>query len=121
MAFVRYIVPDVDEAVGFYTEQLGFELVQQFGPAFATVRRGDLSLWLSGPSSSAARPMPDGRKPEPGGWNRLVLEIDDVEATAAELRARGVPFRNEVVEGPGGRQIVLDDPAGNAVELFQPA
>jgi catechol 2,3-dioxygenase-like lactoylglutathione lyase family enzyme len=121
MAFMRYIVPDVDEAVAFYTEQLRFELVQQFGPAFATVRRGDLSLWLSGPTSSAARPMPDGRQPEPGGWNRLVIEVDDIEAAVAKLRERGVSFRNDVVEGPGGRQIVLDDPAGNAVELFQPA
>ena len=121
MAFVRYIVPDVDEAVTFYVEQLRFELVQQFGPAFATVRRGDLSLWLSGPTSSAARPMPDGRQPEPGGWNRLVIEVNDIENAVAKLRERGVSFRNEIVEGPGGRQIVLDDPAGNAVELFQPA
>ena len=121
MATVRYLVPDVDAAVAFYSGRLGFELVQQFGPAFALVRRGDLSLWLSGPASSAARPMPDGRLPEAGGWNRLVLEVDDLEATVAELRAAGAAFRNDIVDGPGGRQIVLDDPAGNPVELFQPA
>ena len=119
MAVVRYIVPDVDEAVGFYTERLGFELVQRFGPAFAIVARDGLSLWLSGPQSSAARPMPDGRIPEPGGWNRLVVEVDDLAGAVAALEQSGVPFRNDVVDGPGGRQIVLDDPAGNPVELFE--
>jgi len=116
---VRYIVPDVDEAVAFYTERLGFELARQFGPALAMVTRGDLSLWLSGPQSSAARPMPDGRRPEPGGWNRLVVEVDDLETTVDALREQGAVFRNEVVDGPGGRQIVLDDPAGNPIELFE--
>jgi catechol 2,3-dioxygenase-like lactoylglutathione lyase family enzyme len=119
VAVVRYIVRDVDEAVGFYRDHLGFELTQQFGPAFALVTRGDLSLWLSGPQSSAARPMPDGRSPEPGGWNRLVVEVDDIEGAADRLRQHGVVFRNDVVDGPGGRQIVLDDPAGNPVELFE--
>jgi catechol 2,3-dioxygenase-like lactoylglutathione lyase family enzyme len=119
MAVVRYIVPDVDEAVGFYTERLGFELAQRFGPAFAIVARDGLSLWLSGPQSSAARPMPDARIPEPGGWNRLVIEVDDLAGTVAALEQNGVAFRNDVVDGPGGRQIVLDDPAGNPVELFE--
>jgi len=116
---VRYLVPDVDEAVAFYVEQLGFALVSRWGPAFATVSRDDLTLWLSGPQSSAARPMPDGRRPGPGGWNRLVLEVDDLTGTVAELRSRGVVFRNDVVSGPGGHQILLDDCAGNPVELFQ--
>jgi catechol 2,3-dioxygenase-like lactoylglutathione lyase family enzyme len=119
VAVVRYIVPDVDEAATFYTGQLGFELTRQFGPAFAMVTRNDVTLWLSGPQSSAARPMPDGRKPEPGGWNRLVIEVDDLAGTVAALRRNGVAFRNDVVEGPGGGQIVLDDPAGNPVELFE--
>jgi catechol 2,3-dioxygenase-like lactoylglutathione lyase family enzyme len=119
VAVVRYIVPDVDEAVGFYTERLGFDLAQRFGPAFAIVARDGLSLWLSGPQSSAARPMPDGRIPKPGGWNRLVVEVDDLARTVAALEQSGVAFRNDVVDGPGGRQIVLDDPAGNPVELFE--
>jgi catechol 2,3-dioxygenase-like lactoylglutathione lyase family enzyme len=121
MAVVRYIVDDVDEAIGFYVEHLGFALERQLGPAFGIVSRGDLTLWLSGPQSSAARPMPDGRRPEPGGWNRLVIEVDDLGATVEALQQRGLVFRNEIVTGPGGMQIVLDDPAGNAVELFQPA
>jgi len=116
---VRYIVPDVDEAVGFYTERLGFELARRFGPAFAMVTLDDLTLWLSGPQSSAARPMPDGREPAPGGWNRLVIEVDDLAGMVNELRQHGVAFRNDVVAGPGGRQIVLEDPAGNPVELFE--
>ena len=120
MAAVRYLVDDVDEAVAFYTEQLGFALEEQMGGAFALVSRDDLTLWLSGPQSSAARPMPDGRRPAPGGWNRIHLIVDDIEAEVARLRAAGVPFRNEVVRGPGGAQIVLDDPSGNPVELFQP-
>jgi catechol 2,3-dioxygenase-like lactoylglutathione lyase family enzyme len=119
MAVVRYLVPDVDEAVGFYVDRLGFELAARWGPAFAIVSRRDLTLWLSGPESSAARPMPDGRRPEPGGWNRLVVEVDDVAATAETLRTSGVVFRNDVVSGPGGRQILLEDPAGNPVELFE--
>ena len=121
MAVVRYIVDDVEAAIAFYTEQLGFVLDRQMGPAFALVSRGDLTVWLSGPQSSAARPMPDGRRPEPGGWNRLVLEVDDLATTVEDLKQRGVAFRNEIVTGPGGKQIVLDDPAGNPVELFEPA
>jgi catechol 2,3-dioxygenase-like lactoylglutathione lyase family enzyme len=118
MAVVRYLVGDVDAAISFYTRHLGFTLEQQMGPAFAIVSRDDLSLWLSGPQSSAARPMPDGRRPEPGGWNRLVVEVDDLEAKVAELRQAGLSFRNEIVTGPGGKQIVLEDGDGNPVELF---
>jgi catechol 2,3-dioxygenase-like lactoylglutathione lyase family enzyme len=120
MPVARYLVDDVDEAVAFYTGHLGFALEQQMGPAFAIVSRDRLSLWLSGPKSSAARAMPDGRRPEPGGWNRIVVEVDDLEATVAELKQAGLSFRNEVVTGPGGQQILLEDPAGNVVELFQP-
>src|SRR5471032_2813616 len=115
MAAVRYIVKDVDEAVAFYTGCLGFALAQQFGPAMAILRRDDLTLWLAGPLASAAKPMPDGRVPEPGGWNRFVLEVDDLDAVVAALRQRGVAFRNEILAGPGGRQILCEDPSGNAV------
>ena len=121
MATVRYLVNDVSAAIAFYTELLGFTLDRQMGPAFAIVRREDLSLWLAGPKSSAARAMPDGRKPEPGGWNRLVLELDDLEAEVDALREAGAAFRNEIVTGPGGKQILLEDPDGNPIELFQPA
>jgi len=121
MTVLRYIVRDVDAAVAFYTRHLGFELKQQFGPAMAIARRAELTLWLAGPPASASRPMPDGRKPEPGGWNRFVLEVEDLEALVARLRAEGVPFRNEIVTGPGGRQILCEDPSGNVVELFKPA
>jgi len=121
MAAIRYLVRDVNNAVAFYTEGLGFECVRQFGPAMAILRRGDLTLWLAGPSSSAARPMPDGRRPEPGGWNRFVLEVDDLDSIVASLRERGTPFRNEILAGPGGQQILCEDPSGNPIELFQPA
>jgi catechol 2,3-dioxygenase-like lactoylglutathione lyase family enzyme len=121
MALVRYLVDDVDAAVAFYTDNLGFTLEQRMGPAFAIVSRDDLSLWLSGPKSSAARPMPDGRQPEPGGWNRVVVEVGALEAKVAELKQAGLTFRNDIVTGPGGKQILLEDPAGNVVELFQPA
>jgi catechol 2,3-dioxygenase-like lactoylglutathione lyase family enzyme len=119
MTVVRYLVGDVDAAIAFYTGCLDFTLEQQMGPAFAIVTRDDLSLWLSGPQSSAARAMPDGRRPEPGGWNRLVLEVGDLEAKVTELRAAGLSFRNEIVTGPGGRQIVLEDRDGNPIELFE--
>ena len=118
---VRYLVDDVQAAIDFYTTYLGFETNASFPPAFADVRRGNLRLLLSGPSSSAGRPMPDGRTPHPGGWNRIHLLVEDIDAEVARLRADGVAFRSDVVSGPGGRQIVLDDPAGNPVELFQPA
>jgi catechol 2,3-dioxygenase-like lactoylglutathione lyase family enzyme len=118
---VRYLVDDVQSAVDFYTTHLGFEPITTFLPAFADVRRGNLRLLLSGPASSAGRPMPDGRVPHAGGWNRIHLIVTDIDAEVTRLQAAGVPFRNEVVTGPGGRQIVLDDPSGNPVELFQPA
>jgi catechol 2,3-dioxygenase-like lactoylglutathione lyase family enzyme len=121
VAVVRYLVDDVETAIAFYTDRLGFALEHRMGPAFAIVSRGDLLLWLSGPQSSAARPMPDERLPEPGGWNRLVVEVDDLEAKVAELKQAGLSFRNEIVTGPGGKQILLDDSSGNPVELFQPA
>jgi catechol 2,3-dioxygenase-like lactoylglutathione lyase family enzyme len=121
MAVVRYLVDDVDRAVAFYIDHLGFTLERRMGPPFAIVSRGDVSLWLSGPQSSAARPMPDGRQPEPGGWNRLVIVVDDLEARVAAMKQDGLSFRNEVVTGPGGKQILLEDTAGNAVELFEPA
>ncbi|HTK70246.1 MAG TPA: VOC family protein [Candidatus Eisenbacteria bacterium] len=121
MVTVRYLVHDVAAAVSFYTGALGFEVVEQYGPAMAILKRGDLTLWTAGPMSSAARPMPDGRKPEAGGWNRFALVVDDIAAMVAKLRGQGVPFRNDIVEGPGGKQILCEDPSGNVVELFQPA
>jgi catechol 2,3-dioxygenase-like lactoylglutathione lyase family enzyme len=119
VAEVRYLVRDADEALRFYAA-LGFELVERRGPPFAIVRRGDLTLWLSGPGTSAARTLPDGRQPEPGGWNRFVLQVDDLDATAAALRDLGARFRSEPIAGPGGRQVLVDDPSGNPIELFQP-
>ena len=119
MAAVRYLVTDVDAAVAFYTKRLGFALREQFGPNMAILDHGELALWVAGPGASAARPMPDGRKPEPGGWNRFVLEVDDLAALVAELKAAGVRFRNEILRGPGGQQILCEDPSGNVVELFQ--
>jgi catechol 2,3-dioxygenase-like lactoylglutathione lyase family enzyme len=118
---VRYLVDDVQAAIDFYTTHLGFALRSRPGPAFADVTRGNLRLLLSGPDSSAARPMPDGRQPVPGGWNRIHFLVDDLAAEVARLRAAGLTFRSDIVRGPGGSQIVLDDPAGNPVELFQPA
>jgi catechol 2,3-dioxygenase-like lactoylglutathione lyase family enzyme len=121
MATMRYLVEDVPAAVAFYSGHLGFELRQQFGPAMAILARGDLTLWLAGPMASAAKPMPDGRTPGPGGWGRFVLEVDDLAAVVARLRAAGVAFRNDIVAGPGGRQILAEDPSGNCVELFESA
>ena len=121
LVHVRYMVDDVEDAVTFYTTHLGFTVRSNFAPAFADVVRGRLRLLLSGPTSSAGRPMPDGRRPEPGGWNRIHLIVDDVAREVERLRAAGLTFRNEIVTGPGGRQILLDDPSGNAVELFEPA
>ena len=116
---VRYLVADVDRSVAFYRYRLGFEVIDRMGSAFAQVARDDLRVWLSGPASSAARPMPDGRQPAPGGWNRFVIEVDDLTAQVAGLTAAGAVFRNDIVSGPGGRQIVLDDPDGNPIELFE--
>jgi catechol 2,3-dioxygenase-like lactoylglutathione lyase family enzyme len=118
---VRYMVDDVEQAIDFYTRHFGFAVRSNPGPAFADVVRGRLRLLLSGPESSAGRPMPDGRQPESGGWNRIHLIVDDIDAEVERLRAEDVPFRNDVVTGPGGRQILLDDPSGNPIELFQPA
>jgi catechol 2,3-dioxygenase-like lactoylglutathione lyase family enzyme len=118
---VRYMVDDVDEAVAFYTKVLGFELLTSASPAFADVRRGNLRLLISGPTSSAGRAMPDGAKPGPGGWNRIHFVVDDIDAEIARLREAGASFRNEVVRGPGGSQILVNDPSGNLVEIFQPA
>lgn len=120
MATIRYFVTDVDQAIDFYTRHLGFTLAQRRGP-IAFVTRGDLTLWLSSPETSAARPMPDGRKPEPGGWNRLVIEVEDLAAFVSTLRAAGARFRNDIISGPGGHQILAEDPSGNPIELFQPA
>ena len=117
---VRYMVDDVDEAIGFYTELLDFEVLTKAAPAFADVQRGNLRLLLAGPTSSAGRPMPDGTKPAPGGWNRIHFIVDDIEAEVARLRDVGARFRNDIIEGPGGKQILLQDPSGNIVELFQP-
>lgn len=120
LARVRYLVDDVRAAVDFYTTHLGFTLDFDAAPAFAAVQRGPLQLLLSGPASSAGRPMPDGATPTPGSWNRIQLVVDDVAAEVARLRAAGVSFRNDIISGPGGQQILLQDPAGNFVELFQP-
>jgi catechol 2,3-dioxygenase-like lactoylglutathione lyase family enzyme len=121
MVSVRYMVDDVEAAVAFYTKVLDFEVLNFFGPPFADVARGNLRLLLSGPASSAGRPMPDGAKPGPGGWNRIHLIVDDIDAEVARLRDSGATFRNDILEGPGGKQILLQDPSGNVVELFQPA
>jgi len=118
---VRYMVDDVAESVDFYTNILGFELLSNAAPAFADVKRGRLRLLLAGPASSAGRPMTDGVKPGPGGWNRIHFIVDDLEAEVAQLGRAGVQFRNDVVVGPGGKQILLLDPSGNVVELFEPA
>jgi catechol 2,3-dioxygenase-like lactoylglutathione lyase family enzyme len=118
---VRYMVDDVDAAVDFYTKHLGFTLRMNAAPAFADVVRGKLRLLLSGPKSSAGRPMPDGTVPAPGGWNRIHLIVSDIAAEVDQLRAAGLSFRNDIVRGPGGQQILLEDPSGNVVELFQPA
>ncbi|WP_330272268.1 VOC family protein [Lentzea sp. NBC_00516] len=120
LAHVRYLVDDVQAAVDFYTTHLGFTLLSSAAPAFADVVRGPLRLLLSGPASSGGRPMPDGEVPEAGGWNRIHLVVEDLDAEIARLRQAGVRFRNDVVAGPGGRQILLIDPAGNFVELFEP-
>jgi catechol 2,3-dioxygenase-like lactoylglutathione lyase family enzyme len=121
MVNVRYMVDDVQASVDFYTDHLGFEVRTSAAPAFADVTRGPLRLLLSGPTSSAGRPMPDGAAPGPGGWNRIHLIVDDLEAEVARLRKVGLTFRNDIVRGPGGAQILLEDPSGNLVELFRPA
>ena len=121
MATVRYLVDDVEAAVGFYVQHLGFESVSRFGAAIAMLAKDDLTLWVAGPQTSAARPMPDGRVPEPGGWNRFVVEVDDIEAVVASMKQAGINFRNNVISGPGGKQTLAEDPSGNPIELFQRA
>jgi catechol 2,3-dioxygenase-like lactoylglutathione lyase family enzyme len=118
---VRYMVDDVEAALTFYTRHLGFKPLTSPFPAFADVTRGNLRLLLSGPASSAGRPMPDGRQPGPGGWNRIHLIVDDIHSEVERLRAEGVTFRNDVLKGPGGSQVLIEDPSGNPIELFQPA
>jgi len=120
LAVIRYLVRDVDAALAFYVDQLGFALVERWGPPFAMVGRGDLTLWLSGPGSSASRALADGAVPAPGGWNRLVIETDGLAPLVDRLRAAGVRFRSEIVTGPGGSQILVEDPSGNPIELFEP-
>ncbi len=119
MPVVRYFVADLDRSLAFYVGQLGFREVERWGPAFAQVERDGLSLWLSGPTTSAARPMPDGRTPEPGGWNRFVIEVPDLESLHSDLQNAGIVFRNEVISGPGGKQVLAEDPDGNPIELFE--
>jgi catechol 2,3-dioxygenase-like lactoylglutathione lyase family enzyme len=121
VATVRYLVLDVELAVRFYRDTLGFTVVEDHAPAITILRRDDLTLWVAGPTASAARPMPDGSKPVPGGWNRFVLEVEDIEDMVAKVRAAGARFKNDIVKGPGGSQILVEDPSGNVVEIFQPA
>ena len=121
MATIRYLVDDVKTSIEFYTKHLGFELAEQMGPAFAIVAKDDLNIWLSGPQTSAARSMPDGRKPEPGGWNRFVIEVEDIETLVASMKSAGILFRNQIITGPGGKQILAEDPSGNPIEIFESA
>jgi glyoxylase I family protein len=121
MAKVRYLVQEVDRSIEFYTQHLGFKLEQHAGPAFASVSRGDLTLLLSGPGSSGARPLPDGRHQQPGGWNRLLLDVEDLPSCLARMKQAGLRFRSDIVTGPGGRQVQLEDPDGNPIELFEAA
>ena len=118
MATVRYLVTDVDAAISFYSA-LGFELADRWGPPFAVMKLGDLMLWISGPGASASKALPDGSQPSPGGWNRFVVEVADIDAAVTDLRLKGGRFRSEPIQGPGGRQVLCDDPSGNPVELFE--
>ncbi|MGL4612041.1 MAG: VOC family protein [Trueperaceae bacterium] len=119
MATIRYMVNDTETALRFYTELLGFELLERWGPAFAMISKDGLTLWLSGPNTSAAQAMPDGRVPEPGGWNRIVLEVSELETLIQNLKRANATFRNEVIDGVGGKQILIEDPSGNPIELFE--
>jgi catechol 2,3-dioxygenase-like lactoylglutathione lyase family enzyme len=119
MPVVRYLVNDVDESLPFY-KTLGFKLTERWGPPFAIVKRKSLSVWLSGPGTSARKKLKSGAVPEPGGWNRLVLEVKDIEATVSALSALGTTFRSKPISGPGGKQVLVEDPSGNPIELFQP-
>ena len=118
MATIRYLVSDVDAAIAFYST-LGFVLADRWGPPFAVMTMGDLTLWVSGPGTSASKPLPDGSRPQPGGWNRFVVEVPDIDAAVSELAAKGGRFRSEPIQGPGGRQVLCEDPSGNPIELFE--
>lgn len=120
MGTVRYLVEDADAAASFYVDALGFALDRRMGPAFSILTRGDLVLWLAGPDASSSQPLPNGAQPVPGGWNRLVLKVEDLDAEVERLRAAGVRFRNDPLSGPGGRQVLVEDPSGNPIEIFQP-
>jgi catechol 2,3-dioxygenase-like lactoylglutathione lyase family enzyme len=120
MSAVRYLVDDVGAAVDFYVGVMGFEMVERWGPPFAMVCHGDLTLWLSGPGSSASRPLGDGSKPVPSGWNRMVIEVTGLESMVERLKRSGAHLRGAIVAGPGGKQVLVDDPSGNPVELFEP-
>ena len=119
MASVRYFVDDVPIAVKFYTELLDFVIEEEWGTAIAILVKDDLKLWLSGPNTSAARPMPNGDQPVSGGWNRFVVQVDDLEALVEKMKSKGTSFRNDIISGPGGKQILAEDPSGNPIELFQ--
>jgi catechol 2,3-dioxygenase-like lactoylglutathione lyase family enzyme len=119
MAVCRYFVRGVERSIAFYRDLLGFELREQWGPAFAIIGLGDLNLWLSGPGTSAAKPMPNGDVPASGGWNRIVVEISDLDAVVLSLQKTEAHLRNEIISGPGGRQVLVDDPDGNPIELFE--
>jgi len=121
MAIIRYLVNDVETSIEFYIKHFGFTLTQKMGSAFAIISKDDLNIWLSGPQASAARPMPDGRQPEAGGWNRFVIEVDDIESVVASLKSAGILFRNDIITGPGSKQILAEDPSGNPIEIFEPA
>jgi catechol 2,3-dioxygenase-like lactoylglutathione lyase family enzyme len=116
---MRYLVDDVEAALKFYVDVLGFTVAEKWGPVFAIVERNGLRLWISGPETSARKAMPDGRKPEPGGWNRAVVEVEDLAVLVQELKKQNVTFRNEILQGPGGMQVLIEDPSGNPLELFQ--
>jgi len=118
VATIRYLVSDVDAAIAFYST-LGFVLADRWGPPFAVMKLGDLTLWVSGPGTSASKPLPDGSRPQPGGWNRFVVEVPDIDAAVSELAAKGGRFRSEPIQGPGGRQVLCEDPSGNPIELFE--
>lgn len=119
MAIVRYLVQDVDAALAFYAA-LGFELADRWGPPFAIVRKGDLDLWISGPGTSASKALSDGSQPQPGGWNRFVVQVPDLDAAMSDVKSKGGRFRSEPIRGPGGRQVLCEDPSGNPIELFEP-
>ena len=116
---VRYFVSNVESSIVFYRDRLGFDVIEQWGPAFAIVQKGDQTLWLSGPGTSASRPMLDGSEPGPGGWNRIVVEVEDIESLAAHLQGLGTVFRGGIIGGPGGQQVLIEDGDGNPIELFE--